>query len=196
MEGDCLMKKDKINNILYLKSYNSYWIYDDCMKVHNPEFDDFSSKILNFKKRDRHAVGFFYSVLFNIFSDLPDRENIVLVAVPSHTSAGGCGSFEEVIDKLCNALGFINGKMCLKRVATIQKLSHGGRRNKNIHMQTIKVDKINILKGKKVILLDDVTTTGNSMLACEDLLRGLGVSGICKFALAKTKSSHRKVSNI
>ena len=61
-----------------------------------------------------------------------------------------------------------------------------GNRNINVHLSSIEVrGNKEKFKGKKIILLDDVTTSGNSMIACRKLLEDMGVEVIC-ISLSKT----------
>ena len=79
-----------------------------------------------------------------------------------------------------------NSRNPLLRHTTIEKLSHGGDRDEQVHLDSIRVVGNFIPKGAKVLLIDDVTTTNNSMNACAELLYDAGAGLVVKVALAKT----------
>ena len=58
-----------------------------------------------------------------------------------------------------------------------------------IHFKTIRVNSSHIFKDRTVLLLDDVTTTGNSMHACSQLLMQNGASKLFKLSIWKTNHS-------
>jgi phosphoribosylpyrophosphate synthetase len=74
----------------------------------------------------------------------------------------------------------------LIRTVTIEKASKGGPRGKRIHLETIEVDNESLVAGKRILLIDDITTTGGTLHACAELLLGAGASYVQRFALLKT----------
>ena len=78
------------------------------------------------------------------------------------------------------ANGRVNKVYYLRRTETIDKLAYGGNRNKEIHMKTISTIEDVDISGEIVLLMDDVTTTGNSLYACKEILLQHGAkSGRC-----------------
>ena len=55
----------------------------------------------------------------------------------------------------------------------------------SLHMQTIDALEDMDVNGDIVLLMDDVTTTGNSLYACREILLNHGVSNVEMFALGK-----------
>ncbi len=84
--------------------------------------------------------------------------------------------------------GRIDATSCLQRYKKVEKKSNGGNRDINVDLNSIKVNNHHLLKGQTVLLLDDVTTTGNSFLSCETLLEQAGALRVVKLALGKTAS--------
>lgn len=52
----------------------------------------------------------------------------------------------------------------------IEKLATGGNRNINIHFGSIEVNPNVSISGEVILVVDDVTTSGNSLYACRDIL--------------------------
>ena len=68
----------------------------------------------------------------------------------------------------------------LRRSHSINKLATGGSRNLSVHM----VEDIDI-SADIVLLMDDVTTTGNSLYVCKEILLNRGAANVEMFALGK-----------
>lgn len=73
----------------------------------------------------------------------------------------------------------------LRRNRDIDKLAWGGRRDQQIHMQSISTMQEMEITGDIVLLMDDVTTTGNSLYACREILLQAGADHVEMFALGK-----------
>ena len=82
--------------------------------------------------------------------------------------------------------GRIDGSGCLVRTKKIEKLAHGGDRSQDIHLESIVVKNVNLIKGKDILLLDDVTKTGNSLEACTLLLLEAGARSVQRATIGKT----------
>lgn len=69
---------------------------------------------------------------------------------------------------ICRRFNNIKYIKCLNRYKTIDKLAYGGDRNKKVHFNSIEICcEEDIIANKNIILLDDVTITGNSLLAAK-----------------------------
>jgi predicted amidophosphoribosyltransferase len=66
----------------------------------------------------------------------------------------------------------------LVRHTAIDKQARGGARSVEQHLRTIRVERADLIIGRKVLLLDDVTTTGKSPEACRKLLLDAGVASV------------------
>ena len=73
----------------------------------------------------------------------------------------------------------------LKMTKSIDKLALGCNRDKDIHMKTISAVQDIDISGDIVLLMDDVTTTGNSLYACKEILLEQGAKTVKMFALGK-----------
>jgi|TARA_B100002003_G_scaffold216891_1_gene216753 hypoxanthine-guanine phosphoribosyltransferase len=74
---------------------------------------------------------------------------------------------------------------CLVRTETVPK--HGeGERNKDVHLNSIGVRDRKPVDEKRVLLLDDVVTTGATMEACKQRLEEAGAAQVTMLALLRT----------
>ena len=73
----------------------------------------------------------------------------------------------------------------LTREKSINKLATGGNRNIDIHFRSISTMNNMKIEGDVVLLMDDVTTTGNSLYACKEILLKKGAREVEMFALGK-----------
>ena len=73
----------------------------------------------------------------------------------------------------------------LTREKSINKLATGGNRNIDIHFRSISTMNNMKIEGDVVLRMDDVTTTGNSLYACKEILLKKGAREVEMFALGK-----------
>ena len=83
---------------------------------------------------------------------------------------------------------FVPAVQTLVRTRTIDKLARGGNRSVEVHLASIApAERYERYFAKKaILLLDDVTTTGNSLRACSRLLDQYGADLIYPLALGRT----------
>lgn len=81
--------------------------------------------------------------------------------------------------------GRVNKVYFLNRNKSIAKLATGGARNKEVHLHSIETVRDMDITGDIVLLMDDVTTTGNSLYACKAILLERGAQEVEMFALGK-----------
>ncbi|WP_273321188.1 ComF family protein [Vallitalea guaymasensis] len=176
------------NNILYIENYQPYRIYDEIQqkRVVNPKFD--SGMMLDLKDKKKNAMEHYYKILLEELEDELNGQNICITVVPSHKPGCNLSGVQLVAKKLISKCKCINALKCLERVVEIDKLALGGDRDIDIHLESIEVRNQEIFNNKKVIILDDITTTGNSLLACKLLLKEKGAKKIACVAIAKTEN--------
>lgn len=144
-------------------------------------FDDASGRILNFKEGKPAAFRYY---LDSMDVQLPD--DATLCAVPSH-APGNHGEVRALAQALAARKDQrTDATSCLVRHSKIHKLSSGGRRDIDVHLNSIRVENVDLIRGREVTLIDDVTTTGNSFAACRQLLLNAGAQSVHCVALAKT----------
>lgn len=171
-------KQYKIKSIYFLRKYHPY---------HgglNPNFRATNSGlVLDLKEGKESAVDHFLGVINKKFSF---GESFTVCVVPSSNPEKIDSGIKRLAKRLAADHNRIDGTSCLVRTEKIHKLAHGGLRDKQIHLDTIKVVKHELIEGQEVLLLDDVMTTKNSLIACRDLLYMVGARKVQPIAIAKT----------
>lgn len=165
-------------DIVVYSNYHKYWL-DRERQIKNPYFDVFSGKILDLKQGKSSAIQYFYNLLNQEICD-----GVTVCVVPSSNAE----KVESGIGQLAKMLAMekeLDKVYFLRRKYSIDKLATGGRRDKNIHFQSITtVEEIDIT-GDIILLMDDVTTTGNSLYVCKEILKERGAGEVEMFALGK-----------
>lgn len=170
------------DGVHYMK-YHPYWVKDASgNRVRNAKFDLFSGRCLDLKENQAPAVE-----LFRGFLDAILLEGIAIAAVPSHDPAKIDSGIKSLARVLCSAGTRTDATSCLVRTTLIEKLAGGGNRSIQVHLNSIVVENVELIAGRAVLLLDDVTTSGNSLLACEQLLLRAGATIVQRFAIGKTE---------
>lgn len=165
--------EDKISHFGFYHPYNH---------GNNPEFDIFSGRILDFKKDQTAAVGYFFEQLKNV--DFNATEAVVIV--PSHSPQNRMSSVRKLAQKLAQYKGWTDATDCVVRTHLIDKLANGGERSMDVHLGSLKIMNPHLIAGKNVLVLDDVTTSGNSLFATMRLLKEKNVNSVWSYAIAKT----------
>ena len=141
-----------------------------------------SGRILDLKEEKQSAVRHFADMLRPEFPD-----NISIVTVPSHNPAKPGKGLQMLAAALASKGKRIeDASCCLVRSMKIDKLAHGGDRSKEVHLKSITVDNRKLIRGRDVLLLDDVTKTGNSLAACKELLIKAGARSVLCATIGKT----------
>lgn len=182
------LSTDKLN---YILKYNPSKKYD-----HN----DVSNEILGFKasveKNDYWHNNVFekYCNMFSkhVLSKQYFDDQIVLVCVPSSTAADyNVSSTSNLIDVVCRKPQynnqFINGKDVLIRYILVES-SHLSNEPRSVkkHEMSIRVNQPDLIIGKKILLIDDIYTTGSTMIACQNLLLKSGAKEVILFSFGLT----------
>lgn len=165
-------------DIVVYSNYHKYWL--DCeRRIKNPLFDVFSGKILDLKEGKESAIRYFYQLL----NDEICKGVTICVIPPSDAekTSSGIGRLGEMLA----SNGRVDRVSFLKRKNSIDKLATGGSREKNVHMQSIEVNPDMNISGNVILLMDDVTTTGNSLYAGREILLNNGADKVEMFALGK-----------
>lgn len=174
------VKKDS-NEIYFLDYYHPYRDYNG---QPNPAFNSFSGLVLDLKENKHNSIRHFAEALRDIF----DRRhsNFTICTVPSHDPATNHSGIISVAQQLLNKFR-IDGTGCLVRTRPINKLATGGVRSVNVHLQSIMLKNKHLITRQNVVILDDVTTSGNSLLACKKIIEGANPISVIMFSIAKTQ---------
>lgn len=166
------------DEIVVYSNYHKYWL-DRERKIKNPLFDIYSGRILDLKEGKKQAVNYFYNLI-----NAEINEGVTICVVPSSN-----------MDKLVTGISMLGEMLAdnrridkvyyLRRIESIDKLAYGGNRSRDIHLRTISTLNDMDISGDIVLFMDDVTTTGNSLYACKEILLSKGAQTVEMFALGK-----------
>ena len=163
----------------------------------NPKHD-YDSQTLVYLKRDtvydlRRRDDFcdrinkwFSEYLQSVIKEVGKASSIVLLTVPGHEKDSQPKEFMR--DTICDVLqNFADVKIGhLRRKETVQKSTEGGPRYESTHCNSIEVVDSELVKGKTVIIIDDVWTSGSTLRACASLVENAGASDTKMIAVGKT----------
>ena len=118
-------------------------------------------------------------------------ENVVLTCVPSNPKRlawRGYNQAEEIAQLLAKTNGTVFYPNLLKRTKyeTPQTQLNRKERFKNVQ-NSFKADKRVDLTGKKVVIFDDLVTSGATLDACAKEIRKMGATRVWGFVLARNK---------
>lgn len=147
------------------------------------DFTEYTSRVLDLKNCNSSVIENFADCISSNLQD--DFDGIVVV--PPHASGKDQSGIKILAQEIADQKKLIDMTSCLRRHKTIDKLSTGGDRSLETHLQSIKVVIQEVIQGKKLLLLDDVSTTGNSLNACQKLLEYAGANSVKCFVLGKTR---------
>jgi len=129
------------------------------------------------------------------------ENNIALVAVPSskvekNGKSGTHKLIKVIVEKYGEQRNLIDASSCLYRFKDMptQHEMQGQKRDKAILYDTLEVHNIELINGRDVIVIDDVTTSGNSLEVAIDLIQRKGAHKVIGLAIGKTVS--RKSINL
>jgi predicted amidophosphoribosyltransferase len=162
-------------------------VYQPCTREYEADFDftKYTSRIWDLKKCNPSVIEDFTDC---ISSNLNDDFDCILV-VPPHQMGEYNSGIKVLAQKLAYKKNLIDATSCLIRHRTINKLTTRGNRSLETHLQSIQVVNHEIVKDNKLLLIDDVSTTGNSLKACQEFLESKGAKSVKSFVLAKTTKS-------
>ena len=177
--------KHKTENI---DIYFSIFTYIPSYKIHKKDSYsntdiELSNSLLNLKKNlDLFQIQKWAKNLASII-----QHYTVVCCVPSSKPKREAGVIGKIVEQLCKYNESINyEKNLLSRNKEIEKRSNmGSDRSIDIHLNTIDITNQSI-KHDKILLIDDITTTGNSLLACKRKLKEIGIKEVGMLTLART----------
>ena len=158
----------------------------------NPRFDEFSESILCLKDGPTAAKyaetldNFALSVREELAAAHPQVwRSLAVAVVPSHDPERIDSGIRTLAQSIADE-DRMDATGSLVRQKKVRKQATGGTRDIDHHLQSIQVENSALPSGRIVLVIDDVTTTGNSLLACRKLLTSAGVRSVILCSLSKT----------
>ena len=164
--------------------------------VRYAEHKGISEMILAFKDDNSKAIEDFTLVMKQAMDEKfhgreEELKNTIICIMPSHETEHYSKGLLIMAEYLARAFGMIKGTDLIKRVRYHEKISRGGDRSIQGQLNTIEINKEYNVLGKNILILDDVSTSGNSIEAVRILLRPLGVRSIYAQTIGKTHSDYK-----
>ena len=151
--------------------------------------DENSLIILDLKNRYEYAINYYYNLTFKWLKDnnLLD-ENIILAVVPSHISSEkNISGIASIASKIIETSSIKNGIDLVTRKITINKKATSMYRTTlKQDIESLKINKYIDITNKTIVLLDDVTTYGDSFRAAAYHLYENGAKKVIPLAMGKT----------
>ncbi len=133
------------------------------------------------EKEHQKALGHVESLLSDYLATLLKEygSDIVLVCAPTSTRSNYVKRWKQLSTDLCNSLGIKNGYPHVRVKDSDVPHHWGGKEAK------ASFDKA-FFKGKDVVLLDDLITSGYTMKTTSEALEKVGAKIVCHIAIART----------
>lgn len=144
----------------------------------------FRKHILNIKEYKEYAMQY----AFPKFNNVIKKENHFMICVIPSSKQGLQETPMRTIARSLCTFNRTSGLSCVFRKYTVQKKHDGGPRNLEEEIKSLGTNNHNLIEDRVIVLLDDITTTGTSMLACEELLLSAGAKKVYGLAVAKTSN--------
>lgn len=153
---------------------------------HGGTWDDYpphSQRTLRLKMQKAPAINRFHTFLSE---KLPVDRWEVIAIVPSSNPAKTQSGIRDLALRLAASRGLGDATGCLVRHTKVPALHDGGSRAAIIHVNSMAVANAHLIQGQRVLLIDDVMTSGNSLIVGRDKLLAAGAASVDMLALAKT----------
>lgn len=111
---------------------------------------------------------------------------LTLVCIPASTQEKNDARYKEFSERLCRETGMENGFEHIQ-VTGARVAKHDGGEDEDVNYSFDD----SFFNGKRVILLDDIITKGNSMRIAKAILQKQGAKVICGLAVGKTRHERR-----
>ncbi len=185
----CRIFRDSENNTVALQDIFNLGIYYPWNDGHNPNFDAFSRVILDVKDQNTKGINYCTNSLRSFLSS---TEEYVICVIPTHAAGTAPSGIRTIAKQLCSH-SVIDGTDVISRVFEIPKKTVGESSDMQLEIKSLAVTDESVVRGRQVLLLDDVTTTGTSLKAGKYLIEQAGAEIVVLLALARTQMESESV---
>lgn len=168
--------------IFVLGEYRPWGYHKDCGGT-GSDYPEHSGRILDVKFMRPRGFPYFDKGLLALVARFKVDG---LAYVPSSDPAKARTGIRLVLERVAGQATIDGGFGVLVRSEEVVKLATGGDRSMKVHLESISVGDAARVKGKTILLVDDVLTTGNSLVACRRILTASGAAAVHAAALGKT----------
>lgn len=177
-----IFKNDMINRNLLrdVETLSLGWYFP----AGNLPRDPWSQAIIGVKQHEPEAVAYVSGILKKIISE--DNQAIILT-IPSST-ADSISGMNEVVSQMYASDPEHDSSNWLRRTRSIPKAAQGGTRDEALHVQTMELLHPEQFRGRTVIILDDVKTSGASFKAACRVVKAAGAKQVVCLSLGRTYS--------
>lgn len=144
--------------------------------------DDYSWAILRLKDGHEGEIRGFVGQL-----DPEIASHVAIACVPSHDPWKPGAGIRQVAQALASRNGRQDATSAVVRTHRIRALKLGGNRSIEHQLEGLVAQDVELVYGRSVLLLDDVTTSGNSLRASRQRLLEAGAFRVKMLALAQTR---------
>ena len=148
----------------------------------NPAFDEVSNKMLGVKGNDDDAISTFARA---IDERMNEEADITICVMPSHERGLKESGIRTIAKRLCKN-DIVDGTECLLRRRTIKTKHLNGNRDFSDEIDSLVVQRTDLIEDRIVLLLDDIYTTGTSVRAGRNKLKGSGARYVLCLVLGRT----------
>ena len=156
-----------------------------------PERDssnDFSQILIEIKNKNINIIKQYSEKVLSLLElERKWLAGCILCAAPSSNKENTETGITIFSDHLLQKFTLTNGIHLLKRIQTIDKSATSKiRPTKEVHLSTIIVQHKDMIRNKRILLIDDIKTKGDTLNACDDLLMHAGAAEVIQMCLGET----------
>jgi hypothetical protein len=179
------------NEVNYNVRWNIRFIHDYEPVRGRSEVPQTTSQIIDFKDNVKNLVQHYAEILDTIIGS-----NVIVCCAPSHSIDGWGDSLLETTRYLGGRKGRTALPNLLRRHQFTRKRTRpGSNRSLQTNLNSIEVTDASSIADRPVVVIDDVTTSGNTLLACSELLWEAGCNCVGAIALGQTISGFTPTAN-
>ena len=185
-----LLSVDTESNIIYymFDYYKKWWIDT---YPNNQFYRDNFFTFISIKKRNYNTGRplNFPESLYKFFSLL--NGEWFICSVPGHEKTSNVSNgVSDIVNMVYLKSNFTLRNTIIQRSYNVDKKATSSSKRSNdyrIDMQSLNIEHGFNVEGKSIIVIDDITTSGSTLIACKNILMNAGAKEVVLIALGKTK---------